>query len=285
MKSAWVKACLASSKSEAHLYSGCRKILRSQSLTLLGSQVLPDLKMSDAGYTSSKTKSLIRGYINDEARSVAADMWAARVKKGKYGSVGFHCYNHLVKGTSLNASEFLKKKAAGDAVSSKRASVMGPCIQATSLTLIDKKTYAVDFFYRTTELFKKFPADMVFVRDVLLEPFDHGLTLDRMTFHFANVTAHPMYFVTIIPHLTDPVGTLIGLRKHDKYFHDWIVKWTARYVCDEHSRGIAKFAQALRVKKDAHERIKPATMKELRKYLRDNHPGHRSDYEDGDDDQ
>jgi hypothetical protein len=152
------------------------------------------------------------------------------------------------------------------------------------ITLIDKKTYAIDVPYRTTEQFKKYPADLVFLRDVLLEPFDFdGLSLKSLTCHFASTTCHPMYFVTILPHLDDPVLALESIRKHDDYFSQWCRKWTARYLCPEYSRGIQKFSQALRVRKDALERINGRKLRSLQQYLRKNHPGHRTTYEEDDD--
>ena len=60
-----------------------------------------------------------------------------------------------------------------------------------------------------------------------------------------------MYFVTLLPSLDDPIAELEKIKAADRYFFDWIVKWTARYVIEEYHRGIAKFAQAQRVKKDA----------------------------------
>jgi hypothetical protein len=105
-----------------------------------------------------------------------------------------------------------------------------------------------------------------------------------MTCHFANVTVHPQYFVTAIPHLEDPIAELEKIKAKDEYFYNWIIKWTARYLCEEHYRGIAKFAQALRVKMDADKRIKGKKRKILVEYLRANHPGHNNEYEaDGDD--
>jgi hypothetical protein len=74
------------------------------------------------------------------------------------------------------------------------------------------------------------------------------------------------------------------VKKKDKYYYDWIIKWTARYLCPEHHRGIAKFSQALRVSETADQRIPKKLRPKLEKYLRDNHPGYRKDY-DGDDDE
>jgi hypothetical protein len=79
----------------------------------------------------------------------------AEVEERSYGSVGFTTYNHFLKNSPTKKS--------------KRASVMGPCIQSVVITQHNKKQYSIDCFYRTTELLKKFPADLVFIRDVLSE--------------------------------------------------------------------------------------------------------------------
>lgn len=268
--SEWVDHCLDACVKPAALYSGCRKIIRPWRLSF--SDLDDSLQLKDAGFTTNKLRYLERAYLHEESIAVAVQLWDRRKAQAKYGSVGFTCYNHFIK-TDPN------KK-------SKRASVMGPCIQSITITLVDKRTYGVDVFYRTTELFKKFPADLVFLRDVLLEPFDFdGMKMQEMRCHFANVTAHPMYWVTLVPHMSDPVHELELIGLDDPYFRDWIVKWTARYTCDEYHRGIAKFAQALRVKKDALERIPPKRLRILNEYLRDTHPGHRNEYEDEEDDE
>lgn len=269
LKQEWVDHCLELAREPAEFYSGCRKIIRGRILKFSG---LDDsLQMQDAGYTKSKMSHLTRNYLHEESRAVAVDLWALRKKQAKYGSVGFTCYAHFVKGGSIDAKR------------SKRASVFGPCIQSVTITWLSKNKVAIDAFYRSTELLKKFPADLVFLRDVLLEPFDFsGMEIVEVNCHFANITIHPMYFVTVIPLIPDPVEELEDISGFDKYFHDWLVKWTARYVLDEYSRGIQKFAQAMRVAMDAKARIKPRKLKSLQTYLKDNHPGHRNGYVDPD---
>jgi hypothetical protein len=206
---------------------------------------------------------LRRNYLHQESIEVAQQLWERRLGQGKYGSVGFTTYAHFIKGDP-------EKK-------SKRASVMGPCIQSITLTLLNRGETAVDVFYRTTEFFKKFPADLVFLRDELLTPFDFSSApITEVNFHFANVTCHPMYFVTLLPLVDNPVDTVDKLRE-DEYFWKWVIKWTARYLCDEYHRGIAKFSQALRVQKDARERLRRRQVNELADYLRENHPGYRGD--------
>jgi len=273
-KSAWINNALTFAAQREDLYSGCRKILRNRTVSF--PLDLSGLQLSDAGYTSSKLKMLVKNYLHEESLKTAVDLWQLRLEKAKYGSVSFTTFNHFVKGKGT-LNEILEKK-------SKRASVFGPCIQSVVITWISRKEVQVDVFYRTTEWLKKFPADIVLIRDVLLAPFKLDKFTGQVNFHFANITIHPMYFVTILPHLEKPTMVLEGLKKKDKYFHDWVVKWSARYLCPQYSRGIQKFAQAMRVKKDAEERLDKQTIKNLQKYLVTNHPGHRNDYE-GDEDE
>lgn len=262
----WITACGIVQASPASFYSGARKIHRN--VTLEFGDLADDIHMEDAGYTKSKMTMLTRLYYHVESHATAMQLWARRLEQGKYGSVGFTCYNHLIKNDPTKKS--------------KRASVMGPCLQSVVLTLDDKGASSVDVFYRTTEVYKKFPADLVFIRDVLLADFLLP-DFDSMVCHFANLTVHPMYYVTTIPHQRDPIAALDRLKGKDRYFYDWVVKWTARYLCDEYHRGIAKFAQAMRVHDDARKRISADVMPELQQYLRDNHPGYRGTYEEKDD--
>lgn len=278
MRAEWLRLALRSAATKADFYSGARKILRNQHVTFRN--IKPDLLIGDCGFGKAKLTMLRKSYIHSESRTAAVALWDGRLKREKYGSVGFHCFNHYVKGV---ANEHANERISGERPGSKRASVMGPCIQSVSITLLKKGSSSIDFFYRTTELFKKFPADLVFIRDELLAPFDFSRApIDHVNFHFANVTCHPMYFVTMLPLFDDPVEELMKLRRADRYFHDWVVKWSARYVCDEYSRGIQKFAQALRVRKDALERFDRQALKDVQKYFRGNHPGHRNDYVDPD---
>lgn len=260
------------SAEKADFYSGARKIIRNRSVTFR--RLADDLTLADSGYTKSKMTMLTKNYLHEESKSVAIDLWNKRIGQRKYGSVSFTCFAHFVKGGSIDAKR------------SKRASVFGPCIQSVSLTYLDNHTTAIDVFYRTTELFKKFPADLVFLKDVLLADFNFSMAPVRsITFHFANITCHPMYFVTILPMLDDPIEELEVIREVDPYFFMWIVKWTARYICPEHHRGIQKFAQAMRVHADAQNRISKKLMPKLIAYLNKHHPGYRNDYVDPDEEE
>jgi hypothetical protein len=260
MKEEWLRHCLTLSRRPASFYSGGRKIHRE--VKLRWTNALNDVSLEDAGFTRQKLAILNGDYYHPESHAMALSLWQRRLKQAKYGSVSFTTYNHTIKRAPESTS--------------KRGSVMGPCIQSVSITLMPNHRHRVDVFYRTTELYKKFPADIVLLNRILLPEFN--LDIERMTFYFANVTSHSMYFVTIIPLLEDPIQALTEIKKADPHFHDWIVKWSARYICPEHNRGIDKFAQAKRVQVDALNRIKEPLLGDLIKYFNDTHPGYRRQY-------
>lgn len=262
----------ASFSMSPHFYCGCRKIIPSMTWEFRPS-VFTGGKMEHFGYTKSKMSMLNRLYLHEESVATASRLWDIRLKKRKYGSVSFTTYSHLVKGN--------------EQAGSKRRSIMGPCIQAGCLTLIPhEKATVIDLFYRTTELFKKFPADLVWLQDMVLPRFDlKTAPISKVRFHFANVTVHPMYAVVLYPHLKDPIRYLEDLRKFDERQWIWQVKWTARYLCDEYGNGIQKFSQALRVQHGAKELLLPATQRRIAEYCRKHHPGQLpSDDEDDDED-
>lgn len=267
MKNEWIQLCLKMMSTPAHEYSGARKIITNVVHTMI--EIENDLQMRDIGYTKSKMSMLRRLYLVEESRDAVVLLWEKRCSQRKYGSVSFSCHGHTTKSDPTKGS--------------KRASVMTPCIQSMSLTYHGDHTTTAHAFYRTTEIFKKFPADLVFIRDELLPPF--GTPPDKLTFFFANVTVHPMYFATLAPNLDDPIKALEDIERVDPRFWEWCVKWTARYLIEEYHRGIQKYAQGMRVHDMFHELIDPDIRDELKEYVGDNHPGMSTDYEppEGDD--
>ena len=269
MKQAWINSCLTLCRAEADFYSGSRKILQNRFLEF---PYQCTLDFADMGYTKMKLRQLERNYLHQESIDAASALWDRYRARPKYRSVSFTCYNHFVKDHH-----------------GPRGSVMGPCLQSVVLTMDNKaKNVDITVFYRTTEIFKKFPADLVFLHKILSENFNfEGMTIRPMKFNFANITVHPAYFVIIIPHLKDPVKRLEQLREIDPYMWEWVVKWTARYTIEKYGHGIAKFSQALQVKKYATERITGENLAKLQEYLETNHPGYtRTRFsEEGEDDE
>ncbi len=280
MKDFWIKCCTDLALREGSFYVSARKTFRRVHFVATEKDLRDDFILADCGFTNAKMSMLHRYYFVEDSIAAARGLWERRVGQGKYGSVGFHCYGHFVK-RGGNAWDAARAKKSGKPM---RASVMGPCIQSVVITLTNKKRTSIDVFWRSSELFKKWPADLLFLQRDLLTQFDFSeAPIQDIGFHFANVTIHPMYAVTIMPLLDDPVAWIRNLRNEDKYFHDWVVKWTARYVCDEYHRGIAKFMQAMRTRKDALERLRGPKLRALQRYCRDHHPGHQHEYEEDDD--
>jgi hypothetical protein len=259
----WLDLCMSLAIKPQDFYTGgSRKIFRGASLRI--PSLTHELELADVGFTKSKLSILTKHYLHEESRDVALELWKKRLDQRKYGSVGFTCYAHFVKGGQVDAKR------------SKIASVFGPCIQSVNITLLENKTVELDVFYRTTELFKKFPADLILLRDVLLPPFNLGPV--PIKFYFANLTLHPMYFITVVPLLADPMAELERIRKIDPKFFYYVVKMCARYLVPQYGRGIENHSQSMRVKKDANERIDKATKLQLIDYLTEHHPGYRNVY-------
>jgi hypothetical protein len=247
LKEEWVDRSLSLARRTADLWeAGQRKILRQRRITVEWDD---SLQLEDVGYTSAKMRQLERLYLNEESRASAVELWGRRREMARYGSVSFHTYNHLVK------------KAGRD-------SEQGPCLQSIVITWLGKTHAAIDVWYRSTEWFKKFPADVVFMRDVLLQPFDLSGIDITVTFHFANVTIHPGYWAVVLQHIDDPIGAMQGIKERDPQFFRVMFNWTRAYLCPEHGASIAKHTQSLRVQKHVLEAIRGARLRDLQAYLR-----------------
>lgn len=260
LKAEWLDYAISLSKEKADFYSGYRKIQSARMLTFTGLD--KSLQLADAGYTKMKLSGLVRHYFHKESHDAAVQLWARRRTQETYGSVGFTCYNHLIKGGTIDA-----KRA-------KRASVFGPCIQSVVVTWLSRGSYSVDIFYRTTEFYKKFPADLILLRDILLDGFDFkGMELVTVNCHFANITMHPMYLVTVLGLVEDPIAFLEKIRIKDRDFFIKCMRWTIHYICPEFYQRIANYSQAKRVHMHVQKMFDKTQMKALQKYLRANHPG------------
>jgi hypothetical protein len=214
-------------------WSGARKIFQNkQFVTKLDSS----LSIENIGYTKYKLTRLHDQYFVKDSFDVAMMLHERNIKRRKYASSAFHCYGHLLKATDQNRS--------------KRGSVMGPCLQSVVVTLRPhERRTSVDVFYRTTEAFKKLPADFIWLRDYVLPhiPGQDQYPVVDVRFHFVNVTIHPMYIATILPLVPDAIATLELIRDRDRAMWAWSGKWMARYLIGgAAARSIEKFSQAQR---------------------------------------
>lgn len=258
MKERWIKLCSKLSAEPTDFYAAARKILRNHTVIFREDSWKGDLTLGDIGYTKNKLNRLVKDYLHLASRDKAVELWTHFTKRGSYASASFTTYNHLVKAGATSPSETIETR--------------GPCLQSVVLSLVPTGRgtvgCSVDVFYRTTEFFKKFPADLILL-DVLLEPFNfEAAPIISRNFHFAGVTCHPMYVIVPAALAVDPVEFFENIRKGDPQFFKQCVNWTHKYLVT--SRGITKFAQAIATQNKGIERLKKnGTLSELTDYIKD----------------
>jgi hypothetical protein len=252
----WINWTLDMSCSQKDMFwSGARKVLNNRQFK---TDTLDDsIRLEKLGYSQFKITRLQTQYFHQASFDAACYLHENNVRRKKYASASFHCYNHLLKST------YETRSSAG--------SVFGPCIQSVVLTLRPhERRTAVDIFYRTTEAFKKFPADLIWMhRNVLHKvPGQDQYPILGVTFHFVNVTIHPMYVATILPFLPDGIATLELMRNRDIHMWQQSGQWLSRYIIGGAARrSIESFAQSMRTARAAQEQMKGELGERMIDYL------------------
>lgn len=260
---AWVREACRLACSPPAFRDGGRKIFRNHLFTVNN---LDGMSLTDGGYTQTKMTMLKRLYYVEESIAVAKELWDFHLQRGTYKSASFTCYGHNLKNKGVHAPK------------AKHASVMGPCLQSVILTQKPNgKRQEVDLLYRTSELVKKFSADVVFIRDLLLPNFTLG-KVDTYNFYFTNLTLHFMYFPILFAHMARPVEELQRVREADEGFHDLIVKSSARFLIPEYTRGIERHSQSMHVHKQVNAQLSPGSKKRIIEYVHANHKGYKKPY-------
>lgn len=246
----WAAASIELARTPSLTYAGDRKIH-------VGRTVIFDdgfdfhLTVERAGYTAKKMQDLTRLYLHEESRASALDQWREKIsaRRRKPFSVGFHTYNHLLKAD--------RKHGVG--------SVMGPCMQSVAVSWWNGRVF-VDVHYRTVEFFRAFVADLVFLRDVLLAPFDLHVPIVRC--HFANVTCHPRDFPIVLCNVFDPLDAMMKLKRADRRFHVRVVRWLSSYICEERGHSIANYDRGKRGRDAVLRMLADDDLDDLREYCR-----------------
>lgn len=208
MRDEWLNLCMRLSCTPATYWSGGKKIIRQVSHRFSG---LGPLTIEEVGYSPVKMSLLRNAYVHQESRDAALDQWNNRknYRPRAHWSTGFSCYNHTLKPHSAKGDDYKGL-----------SSTMGPCLQAVTISHTFEGTAEVDVFYRTTEIFKKFPADLILLRDHLLAGFDFERTpLAGITVWAANVTVSPTYVLTMLALIEDPEAALEEIREADQKLH------------------------------------------------------------------
>lgn len=145
----------------------------------------------------------------------------------------------------------------------------GFCIQAFTLTLVPEargvRKTEVDVFYRTVEVVKKFGADLVFFRDILLPFFDLSeAPLTRVNFHFANLSVHPMFYPLLALTDKDWEDNVLSIKEHDPSLYRSVLRWSNRVLIGKDRE---KFMQAARVTKGLEDNLSKRRIRQLIKFV------------------
>ena len=209
---------------EGNTIVGVQKMIQGEQWVVPGETFMStDWDLTTFGYSEkgNKMKALHRNYYNKERFQFAIKDIRKICRNKRYGSTQFPLTSLVKKGVKQTH-----------------------CMSACSITNWPKEGLRVCIFYRTTEVTKKFGADLVFIRDTILPKIHSVRAVKDITFMFSNLTVHPMFFSTLFCHLHDPLGFLDDVREADPRFHDYIEKWLCKYMFYGDSGFVQKFSQA-----------------------------------------
>jgi len=176
-----IKQCI---QAPAFMYSGVRKIIQDITWTI---DELPDLTYGDLGYGPNKFTQLCRNYLDTD------ELERVRALLDKRAGQSFTSVAMSLRGAA------------------KESRSMGHCMQ-TLVIAWKKDMETVEVQYRSTEVVKKFGADLVFLR-YLLDELDLSPNLFR--FRFANAYLSGVYFPTLCSYW-NPVDFFDYLWEHDQ---------------------------------------------------------------------
>lgn len=206
----------------------------------------PDFTLDMLGYKARKAQLLDGYYFVQESVDIALEQLTSRRKKNTYGSTGITTYGHFSK---------------------RERPEHGPCMTSIVLTHIPPDQTNVTVSYRSSEVFKKFGADLVWLHQKILPIFDPRK--GGITFFFSNLTYHPQYWSVLVPYITDPVAELKKIKKHDPILYNGTLRWVYRFVNNDPS--MLKFRQSFRVGKHLKRLSSNEKLLALKDYVNSNY--------------
>jgi len=188
----------------ASAYAQERKFMEGVKFSIPGEVWKQGLSHSlyDLGYSKegSKMQQLTRDYYNEESMKEAKQIIQGR-KKQSVTSIGI---------STLGA---------------KKRNSQGHCIRSITVNYFEDKVtpnksprFTVDFLYRSTELLRKFGADLIFLHDYIIpdilenNPWGYEAP-DEIRFYFSSCFFSGL-FIPVFYQFTDPVEFLKDLHKH-----------------------------------------------------------------------
>ncbi len=242
----WAKFVMGLAHTPELIVAGVQRIHRDVTWKLDPAVFLDgSMTLKSTGYTENKLTALRRNYINRESLDRARKDLAWRIENKKYGSGGWNFNGEIKRGTKQDFCI--------------RAGVISyyPQRRATSLAV----------YWRTAELIKRFRADLIFLRDVILPQFDLSeAPLESVTFSFANSTWHPMMSILLIAHVPRWRDHFNRVELENPRLFQSICYWGWRYSRDK-SESIDSYSSARQVRIIANRVTPKKIMSEFQDYL------------------
>lgn len=230
----------ASLAAPVYLYNGARKIVRS---LVWSPATYPEVDLQHLGYKKPETKlkALDRMYFNPvEAERVTALL-------------------HKRRDQAFSAVAMSMRAGAKDSRS------MGWCLESIVFSVTDPGDVRATVMYRSTELIKKFAADLAWLPRVFERLEVQPSSVD---FFFANAYLSGVFFPTLFLYV-DPIEFLERLRVNEYPLFLVGTRFLRRSVRDEHHR--FPYSPEHHQHQLAWSRY-PKTMKRINSYLKENLP-------------
>lgn len=230
----------ASLAAPVYLYNGARKIVRN---VYWSAGTLPEVDMESIGYKNPRTKlkALDRMYFNPvEAERVTTLL-------------------HKRKDQAFSAVAMSMRAGAKDSRS------MGWCLESIVFSVTDKGDIRATVMYRSTELIKKFVADLAWLPRVFERLDVRPASVD---FFFANAYLSGVFFTTLFLYV-DPIEFLERLRREEYALFIVGTRFLRRSVRDRDHR--FPYSPERLQHELAWSRY-PKTMKRIHTYLKENLP-------------
>lgn len=249
LKERWLELCLDLSLDPAYLVVGTRKVLRNVVWTISGKDWHTgefDVEKL-VGYRSWRTKKtqLAKYYLNPEEFDRAKKKYAhIRDNLDRYDSVNM---------TLRNGDKF-------------GWTAQDHCMAAMIISYWPKRkgkdaSCEIDVYYRTTEVAKKFAADLAFFREEIFPAFS-PISKIRFVFSTCNMSVAftPALFLTI----DEPIPFLENIREEDQRHWRRICSYLTRYLCLKEDM---KFRQHDRIRVKLQTVMARNKQEDLKEYL------------------
>lgn len=224
---------------ELHPISGTSKVYYNQHFRL--SPLDDSLSLDLMGYRDAKIKQLHRNYYNPGSNEKAITDYYKKVSKGNLGSVGVSCHGKEKKGTE-----------------------QGFCL--LGYTLVNKgENTSLSICYRTTELVKKFYADLCFFQSFFIPQFKEALAkspIDEVNIYCSSLSMNFLYLPLAIPHMDNWRSFILGM--------DTVTKKKAIYLLDYVINKDTSHGGISNLQRSCHELYSEELMKRIKKFIERN---------------